>query len=665
MKNQLRLLDGLPFVKIYVFFTIGIILRECFPIASFNEIICFIIGGLLFALSLYIQKKFLWIGSVFFWAYGFHSMQMKRPELQAGQILIHATVVEEPVAKPKSHLVLVQLNHVKKCNRIIPIESKQLMAAYLPKSDEVKALRYGDKITAYLTLDTLLAPLNPYEFNFKKKMERRDIYYSGFIPISNLTIHPCRDFSIKKICFQIRRHLLKVLEENISNISSRNIAKSLIIGDRAQIGDDILDAYSNTGTIHILSVSGLHVGVFVWLFGLFFNKYFPTWRKSRFVSVLFFVWLYGLISGMSPPVMRCAIMFSIIELGVLLDRKANIFNLIAGAAWMILLFDTQMLFDLGYQLSFLAMTGIVLLHPKIYTKIVFEQSIFDKIWEMLSGTFSAWLFTFPIILFSFHKVSLIGNLANLIAIPISTGILYAGLILFITSPIRMIATGIGQGIDWAIQIQDRCILFFEKMPLSHVDNFYINESALLTIYGAIGTFALFLFFKRSIYLIAALLCLWFIPIQQRWVSANSDAYSLVTFNFKKNTLLGIKNRDTLYLIGDSCATYQQHKIRDFALNGGVHEVIKKRENIISFKQKKYILIGNASIISRDSFELAILSQKACRGYRRLLDEIAAKKWILDSSISPYYREKIEKEMMERNISYYSVSPTNFAFIQKL
>lgn len=661
----MRLLDGLPFLKIYVFFAIGIILRECFPIASFAQYYFLISAFFLFVLSLFIQKRILWICAILFWSYGMHSIRVNKPNLYSGKYTVHATVQEEPIKKQKSYQLALRLNHLKKGDTIIPVETNQILIAYLSPAEEIKALRYGDEISASIQMDTIMSPLNPHEFNFKKNMERRDIYYRVFIHSSNLHIHSNRAWSIKKICFEIRRTCIRILEKNIPNTKSLNIAKSLIIGDRTQIDAALIDAYSNTGTIHILSVSGLHVGVFVWLLGFFFNKYLPSWRISRFTMVLFFVWIYGLISGMSPPVMRCAIMFSIIELGILLDRKVNILNLIAGAAYLILLFDTRMLFDLGYQLSFLAMTGIVLLHQPIYSKIILENAVWDKIWGMFCGTFSAWLFTFPIILFNFHKISLLGNLANLIAIPISSGILYAGLLLFIAAPISFIAQFLGIIIDYAIQVQDKAILLFESIPLSFLNHLVIGEYALWTLYAAMSALLLYVFFKKINYLIASILCLNLFAFLQNNASETIAAYELISFNTGRNSVLGIKKQDTLFTLGDTCAPYQQNKIQSFALAEGVKTILSKSDQVILFKNKRYLYVQQASIASSDYFELAILSQKACRGYKRLLNEIKAEKWILDSSISPYYRTRIENELKKRNISYYSVSPTNFAFIQKL
>ncbi|MBK7957049.1 MAG: hypothetical protein IPK03_02425 [Bacteroidetes bacterium] len=140
---------------------------------------------------------------------------------------------------------------------------------------------------------------------------------------------------------------------------------------------------------------------------------------------------------------------------------------------------------------------------------------------------------------------------------------------------------------------------------------------------------------------------------------------MISFNTGRNSVLGIKKQDTLFTLGDSCTSYQQNKIQSFAHAQGVKTIHSKSEHAILFKNKRYLYIQHAFITSSDHFDLAILSQKACRGYKRLLNDINAEKWILDSSISPYYRTRIENELKKRNISYYSVSPTNFAFIQKL
>ena len=294
---------------------------------------------------------------------------------------------------------------------------------------EDSLLRY--EIGDNLILDAKLNPIDfinhPNQFDYKSYLARKHIYHRFQVKPNNIVkVIKYEHFSFDKFSNQQRSRLLKILRKNISDENSYQMSAALLLGERTDLDPELLKSYSDTGTIHIISVSGLHVGIIFIVLQFIFRRI--PFFKSKIINcivILICIWFYATLTGMPASVIRSALMISFSSIGKVMSSRNNSINHVAGSALAILTFNTNYLFDIGFQLSYLAVLGIMYLQKPISELYYPSNNIMNYIWETTSVSIAAQLFTLPLCWYYFHQFPNYFLLANLIAIPLSSIALYA------------------------------------------------------------------------------------------------------------------------------------------------------------------------------------------------------------------------------------------------
>src|SRR5690554_3767073 len=258
-------------------------------------------------------------------------------------------------------------------NRILVTVVKK-EGEYFPASGEViihhkltDPLLPGDIVWVHGSASTIPPPKNPSEFDYKRFLRVQQIYHSHFVDDKIHRVGRINHFPVNNFVLQLRASVQENMDRYILNPHSNQIAKALLLGQKKHVEKEVSEAYITAGTMHVLAVSGLHVGIVYGFFFLFIKPYQLTGKKRIFyVSILILIiWIYALITGMSPSVMRAAAMFTLMGLAQMKSRSPSIYNSLAVSALILLVFDPFILYSVGFQLSYLAVFGIVLLQPKI------------------------------------------------------------------------------------------------------------------------------------------------------------------------------------------------------------------------------------------------------------------------------------------------------------
>jgi len=218
-------------------------------------------------------------------------------------------------------------------------------------------LKYGNILLTHALPQKITNALNPGDFDYAKYLSQQQIYHQLFLKDSDYVILQTKQESlIMKLVFNLREDVLNILKKEISDKKIRGIAEALLIGYKNNLDQELVQSYSNTGVVHIIAISGMHLGliyvVLLWLFGKL-----PFIRKQKFLkfgSVLLCLWIFSLITGASASVLRSAVMFSCIIMGELLQKKSNIYNSLAVSAFLLLCYNPLFIFEVGFQLSYLA-----------------------------------------------------------------------------------------------------------------------------------------------------------------------------------------------------------------------------------------------------------------------------------------------------------------------
>src|SRR5690606_19594565 len=230
----------------------------------------------------------------------------------------------------------------------------------------------------------------------------------------------------------LRQRMVEKLDRSFQDTDALAIASALVLGYQNQISQETLDTFSITGTIHVLSVSGLHVGiVFVVFSSLLFWMKNKKWKIIKAMILICLIWGYALITGLSSSVLRASIMISFGIIAFSFSRKGNIYNIIAASAFFLLLYNPHFISGIGFKLSYLAVLGIVFLYPKINTFFNIKNRFLSAIWSSSAISIAAQIATFPLVLYYFHFFPVYFLPANVLIILPASFVVYLGFLVLL------------------------------------------------------------------------------------------------------------------------------------------------------------------------------------------------------------------------------------------
>ncbi len=297
-----------------------------------------------------------------------------------------------------------------------------------PKEPEI-----GTIFEVYAKINPNPSPKNPNQFDYGKYLERQKVYAQIYADTANI-----KQIGVRKTWIyythKIRSRIVNSLKNSGFNSEELAVMQALILGQRQDISPEILQAYQYAGAIHILSVSGLHVG-YIYLFLGLILQYVPNHRKGKLLKLLLLLvslWSFALIAGLSPAVVRAATMFSFVSIGGFLNRNTNIVHTLLVSMLFILLFNPSFLFEVGFQLSYLAVFGIVTVYPIVHRCYMPKNKIMEYVWGVTVVSLTAQLWVLPLSLYYFNQFPTLFVLTNLLILfPLSIFMVYGIVLSFL------------------------------------------------------------------------------------------------------------------------------------------------------------------------------------------------------------------------------------------
>lgn len=350
-------------------------------------------------------------------------------------------------------------------------------------------------------------PKSPYVFDFQKYLKHKHIEFqvfddSVFVQDDGKNLWSTFFADLRSRCQSKLKTALPTKEEFA-------LANALVLGDRTHVDPNLRDAFADTGTMHIMAVSGLHVGA-IYLLLMLLLKYFPVkWTVVRVVKSIVIIgvlWFFVALVGMPISAWRAAFMFSLFELGALTSRKQYSINTLSIAAFFLLLLDAYALFDVGFQLSFLAVLGIVTTQHKMEAWWKPGNVLVRKIWSLVSLSFAAQIYTFPIVMYYFHQLSGYFWLSGVLAVPLAGFLLGSSLLYLIWSFIPMLSTLLGYLVfGFAFSINS-IVHAIHKLPGVVIEHIWLAKSAVLIFSIAFIGLGIYINIRNRLALKYALLC---------------------------------------------------------------------------------------------------------------------------------------------------------------
>jgi len=561
-----------------------------------------------------------------------------------------------------------------------PADGKILL--YFSKQDFPEPFRYGDVLIIKGHPETPDVPGNPGEFDYREFLALKNIYHQNFLrkgDVVKIGYHP--SYRFMALAYRVREWAEATLRIFISGKREQAIASALVLGVTDGLDDELLNAYAVTGSMHILAVSGLHISILYFIL-LWVLSPLNKFRRGRwfvaFVALLI-LWLYAFVTGLSPSVLRAVGMFSFLALARPWARSTNVYNTLAVSAFCLLLFDPFLIRSVGFQLSYLAVVGIVFLYPRILVLWEPRYWFVAEVWKLSAVSIAAQIATFPLGLFYFHQFANYFLLSNLLVVPLSFVVLILGIVLLAVSSVTVIAAAAGFCLEWIIRFLNGIVFTLEGFPFSVVEGVYISAwQCVLLIALIITLITLFQFRKFSHLLVAFMIVLSYVSLQWIHFFREVNIQKITVYNVPGHSALDLIDRGRTYFLADSVMKHDAQKVRYHVnpgrLMAGVRTESGAPPAVRSLKGAKLINWNGRSILHIEDAEFdapvvlavdwVIIANNSVPEISGLRDKVAFKKVILDSSNSFFFASRFMEAAKLYKLDVHSVLHQG-AFISKI
>lgn len=423
------------------------------------------------------------------------------------------------------------------------------------KPDSSSALpKFGDQLLIKSKITALKAPTNPAQFDYSAYQANENIYHSAFVKSDQWTIlKPNESISFWRTIYIARDYLLSTIDTYVKPENEKAVASALLLGYRELLPKEIKDVYAHTGSMHVLAVSGLHVGIVVMLLNhlLRFLKRTSRGRKLHFVLIVSFVWLFALLTGFKPSVARAAVMFTFLQIGISQKRSIDIVHITFVSAFTLLIINPNNLFRAGFQLSYGALLGILFLQRRIYELFFIYNRPLSKAWKLTSVGIAAQIGTLPLSLYYFGFFPLVFFLSNLLIILGATAVLGIGIVLFVVSPFEELATVVGTALEWVVWFINRYLQILSNIPNMVIEDIQINGWQVFLLYLLICSVTFSIVMRKKAVLKFAMIVLIGFSALTSFISIDkNDHRSFVVYDTANNFCLGLHNGEQSVIIHD-------------------------------------------------------------------------------------------------------------------
>ncbi|WP_228442176.1 ComEC/Rec2 family competence protein [Chryseobacterium nematophagum] len=355
---------------------------------------------------------------------------------------------------------------------------------YVPK--EKKELDFNHIYKANVYVTSLNPPQYDFQFDYSQYLKRKGIDYQCYFS-GNLLESTKESFYLNEKIRQKRWELLQTMDKLKMSSQSREFLKGIILADRTEMDYQTMEDFNKTGLIHLLAISGTHIAVIFGLFYFISTQYSPVrFKKYGVIGSVILIWIFAAFIGFGNSVLRSCIMLTVYFIYVLLERKPDVLHSMALASFIILISDTQQIFDVGFQLSFLAVLGIYWLNQPILKCFPRQDNYLKKIvFNTFSISVSAQLTTLPLVLYYFHQFSFISIIANFIIVPFSEFIIVFSFLMTTLVAINLDFVFITRIYDFVIHFLLETIHWFAGFDMFLFKNVSVNISEMFLLLGIV------------------------------------------------------------------------------------------------------------------------------------------------------------------------------------
>jgi len=431
------------------------------------------------------------------------------------------------------------------------------------KDSSAKRLNYGDELLIPAKYNAIDPPFNPAEFNYKSYLGHKNIFYQAFLlPKQYSVIKTCAGNPLVAHSICLRKRLVEKLRQNIRDTDACAVASALVLGYKADLSSDIMEAYSKTGTVYVLTVSGAQVAIIylVLAYALSFLDRFKRGKIIKAVIIVALVSYYALLTGLSVAVCRAALMLCLVLIGKTSRRYVNTLNILAVSAFILLCYDPYFITEAGFQLSYLAVFGVVILRPVVYKWFSFKNKIADKLWAVCSFSIAIQLAIFPLCALYFHQLPVYFLVSNLFVILPSAIIMYAGVFFLLLPKIPLLSPFLSFMLEKTTVFMNKVLAIIERLPGAAINKIWLTTPEYLLLYLVVIMLWYFWYHKKIRWLKIALVCCFLLALSFSLKSIrHAAAREIVWLNLKKHPGIIFKNGNSAIVLTDLKQTDKNYK----------------------------------------------------------------------------------------------------------
>ena len=583
--------------------------------------------------------------------------------------------LQEPlVEKPNSYKAVASIEN--SFHNKTNVSVKGNVIVYFKKDSVVNNLQYGSIILIKKLLQPIKNSGNPGSFDYKRYSLFQEITHQVYLtPIDFVTLPGKDTKAYKSFIFKSRRWTISVLRKYINGEEEQGLAEALLIGYKDDLDKNLVQSYSNTGVVHVIAISGLHLGIIYWLL-LFITKSLKRKqvRWLRFIIIIAVLWGFSLLAGAQPSVLRSAVMFTAIALSTVLDKRTSIYNTLCMSAFLLLCYNPFWLWDVGFQLSYAAVLSIIIFFKPIHSWLYFPNKIVDFFWKLIAVSLAAQILTLPISLFHFHQFPVLFLLANLLAVPLSSLILIGEILLCVLQFIPPVANILGLLLQELIQFMNYYIVQLDNVSFAVWDGLSISAFQAIILTAFIAATSYWLLEKKKGAVWFSIFCLLLFATLRTISFTNADEQKkIIIYNVPKYAAMDIIDGRKYKFIGDDDLE-QNDLLRNFHIRPSriLHRIQPKAgvSNLKSFQfYRRQVLVMDTSMnftssSSKQTIDLLVLSKNPKIYIKDLLQAFNLKQIVVDGSVPSWKAKLWQKDCDSLHIPCYDVSEKG-AFVMNL
>lgn len=596
-------------------------------------------------------------------------------KISKGKDSLLVSLVSVPQEKDKTFKAIGEVVAVIRNGHSIRSNGKVLL--YFQKDSTSAKLNYGDELFACSKVQEVKPPSNPDEFDYRQYLQMRGINYECYVLSDSYIVSGDNNSNrLLRFANNSRKKLTALLQQKVGG-NEAAVASAILLGYRDDLSPSVIQSFVNSGVVHVICVAGLHVGILFLLLSyiIVFPERIKYGKLMSVILILLLLWLYALFTGFATPVLRATIMFSFLTVGKYFRRYTNTINTLAASAFLMLLINPFSLSDAGFQLSYVAVLGIIIVYKPLLNLWNPDAFILKKVWELICVSVAAQIAVFPLSILYFHQFPNYFIISNILVVPLLSVVIFIGIVFFLISWIPFLSTIIA----WLLKSTLLCINFIvsgiSSLPYSTSGGISISvwEAFLLFLCMVLGI--AFFFFQRKYLITSALLVVVvFLGFRTGEKIMHSRQQIITVYNIPGKTAVA-------FISGNYCLMpFNSIDSADIALhiqynwwklgvkhNRAIHS--DTNATMLSGKlmvQKQFMQFNNIRVaFIRQNSDLPASSDKlnlhciiVSKGYN--LDMLSLKKYfnfdiiIFDSSVPDYKMKKWEAECKQLNLHYYDV-----------